>query len=52
MTNLEIIEKRLEDIREKLDILEDLISDEKDENTLEEIVTLLDNFNNDLWVYL
>ena len=52
MTNLEIIEKRVEEIKEKLDILEDIISDEKDEDTLEEIITLLDSFNNDLWVYI
>lgn len=52
MTNVEIIEKRVEDIRDKLEILEDIINDEGDKDTLEEIISLLDNFNNELWVYV
>ena len=52
MNNVEIIEKRIEDIKDKLEILEDIINNEGDKNTLEEIISLLDNFNNELWVYI
>lgn len=52
MTNIKIIGKRVEDIRDKLEILEDIINDEGDKDTLEEIISLLDNFNNELWVYV
>ena len=48
MDNLELIKVKIKSIRYYLDVIEDMINEEEDEDTLKEISVILDNFNEDI----
>lgn len=52
MDSLELFKIKIKSIRYYLDVIEDMINEEEDENTLEELSDILDNFNEDICKFI
>ena len=52
MTNLELIKVKIKSIRYYLDVFEDILDEEEDENTLEKLSQILDNFNEEICKFI
>ena len=52
MNSLELFKVKIKSIRYYLDVIEDMINEEEDENTLEELSVILDNFNEDICKFI
>ena len=52
MDSLELFKVKIKSIRYYLDVIEDMINEEEDEKTLEELSHILDNFNEDICKFI